>query len=222
MSRRAGFTLIELLVVIAIIAILAAILFPVFARARAKAMQNNCLSNVKQLNLGFQMYCSDNNQRFPRTDSWPLAWYPDSLTAPTANQPGVLVPYVKNLQIFACPSATNQAICSYRQNMEASNRNGSPPDPAGLEQVAYPAEMFMLAGDFHDGEFSCADFATYPACDFLHNGGSNVGFVDGHAKWLAKNKLIAMPRPWGVSNNTGEIPRFWFGNDIAGWPNWVN
>jgi prepilin-type N-terminal cleavage/methylation domain-containing protein len=63
--RRTGFTLIELLVVIAIIAILAAILFPVFARARARALQNTCLSNTKQITLGLMMYCSDNDQRFP-------------------------------------------------------------------------------------------------------------------------------------------------------------
>jgi len=59
MSKKRGFTLIELLVVIAIIAILAAILFPVFARARAKAMQNTCLSNVKQLTLAWTMYNND-------------------------------------------------------------------------------------------------------------------------------------------------------------------
>ena len=63
-QRRRGFTLIELLVVIAIIAILAAILFPVFARARAKAQQTTCLSNIKQLGLAVMMYCSDNNQQF--------------------------------------------------------------------------------------------------------------------------------------------------------------
>ena len=65
MSRKRGFTLIELLVVIAIIAILAAILFPVFARAREKARQSSCLSNVKQIGLGMMMYVQDYDERFP-------------------------------------------------------------------------------------------------------------------------------------------------------------
>jgi prepilin-type N-terminal cleavage/methylation domain-containing protein/prepilin-type processing-associated H-X9-DG protein len=65
MRNRHGFTLIELLVVIAIIAILAAILFPVFARARAKAQQTTCLSNIKQLGLGIQMYATDYDNRVP-------------------------------------------------------------------------------------------------------------------------------------------------------------
>ena len=65
LRTRHGFTLIELLVVIAIIAILAAILFPVFARARAKAKQSSCLNNVKQLSLGYQMYMSDYDEKFP-------------------------------------------------------------------------------------------------------------------------------------------------------------
>src|SRR5437764_7763601 len=63
--KRAGFTLIELLVVIAIIAILAAILFPVFAQARAKARQTTCLSNVRQISLGFMMYVQDYDETFP-------------------------------------------------------------------------------------------------------------------------------------------------------------
>jgi len=220
MSRRSGFTLIELLVVIAIIAILAAILFPVFARARAKAQQNTCLSNVKQLDLGFQMYIQDNDQRFPLTGGGAACiWCPGAIPNPPASQPGVITPYVKNMQIFVCPSATNQGVCSYRQNMEADSRNGSPPDPPGLEQVAYPAEMMLLFGDQEAlGEYSEEDFNL---ATFSHNEGCNVGFVDGHAKWMPKTKLLAMPRPWGVSNNTGEVPRFWFGNDIGTWPQWV-
>ncbi|MGD8239412.1 MAG: prepilin-type N-terminal cleavage/methylation domain-containing protein, partial [Armatimonadota bacterium] len=63
--RRDGFTLIELLVVIAIIAILAAILFPVFAKAREKARQTSCLSNIKQLGLACQAYSTDWNEEFP-------------------------------------------------------------------------------------------------------------------------------------------------------------
>ena len=67
--RMGGFTLIELLVVIAIIAILAAILFPVFAKAREKARQISCLSNMKQLSLGFLQYAQDSDERFPGSGS---------------------------------------------------------------------------------------------------------------------------------------------------------
>lgn len=97
MSKRTGFTLIELLVVIAIIAILAAILFPVFARARAKAQQNNCLANLKQQALAVNMYMSDYDET--------------SLGASAVVVAGTftvyaeyLYPYVKNAQIFICPS----------------------------------------------------------------------------------------------------------------------
>jgi len=95
---RKGFTLIELLVVIAIIAILAAILFPVFAKAREKARQTSCLSNMKQLGLATMMYCQDYDEMYPTRWKccaglqWPLAW------------PWVLEPYINNRQIYICPS----------------------------------------------------------------------------------------------------------------------
>jgi prepilin-type N-terminal cleavage/methylation domain-containing protein/prepilin-type processing-associated H-X9-DG protein len=92
MSKR-GFTLIELLVVIAIIAILAAILFPVFARAREKARQSSCQSNLKQISLAAQMYTQDYDEKIIATGYGSLAWA------------DVMAPYVKNQQIFDCPSA---------------------------------------------------------------------------------------------------------------------
>jgi prepilin-type N-terminal cleavage/methylation domain-containing protein len=111
MNDRRGFTLIELLVVIAIIAILAAILFPVFAQAREKARQASCQSNLKQIGLAFKMYIQDYDERWPQSD-------PINGNNNTQGQQGgagqdfgfngdvcnALIPYTKNEQIWICPS----------------------------------------------------------------------------------------------------------------------
>ena len=105
--RRAqsGFTLIELLVVIAIIAILAAILFPVFARARENARRTSCLSNMKQLGLGIMQYTQDYDERFPaglaNGNNWKgIGWA------------GMINPYVKSAQIFSCPNDLNFSVAT--------------------------------------------------------------------------------------------------------------
>jgi len=114
--KRRGFTLIELLVVIAIIAILAAILFPVFAQARAKARQASCTSNVKQLSLGFMMYIQDYDETFPYWnwgDSYGSgAHTPNHFESFWAN---AIYPYVKNGGVYACPSANDHS--TVRQNL---------------------------------------------------------------------------------------------------------
>src|SRR5258708_467464 len=118
MNIRRGFTLIELLVVIAIIAILAAILFPVFAQAREKARQASCTSNLKQIGLAFRMYIQDYDERFPANNPRGFAGFS---TADTYGQQGLggqsfayngwigngLIPYTKNQGIYICPSLNN-------------------------------------------------------------------------------------------------------------------
>ncbi len=114
--RKAGFTLIELLVAIAIIAILAAILFPVFAKAREKARQTSCLSNRKQVALAAMQYAQDYDAVFPRPCTQFLDW-----TAPVGKQCyslavywfDVLQPYTKSTNLFYCPSHHGHSFVSY-------------------------------------------------------------------------------------------------------------
>ncbi len=116
---REGFTLIELLVVIAIMAILAAILFPVFARARENARRTSCLSNLKQMGLAVMQYTQDNDEKYPMAYISPAA--PNAPTGkpswiPYSGGPGywvwqeIIYPYTKSEQMYACPSSINQTL----------------------------------------------------------------------------------------------------------------
>jgi prepilin-type N-terminal cleavage/methylation domain-containing protein len=110
--RLTGFTLIELLVVIAIIAVLAAILFPVFSQAREKGRQTSCLSNMKQVGLAFGQYLSDSDSTYPTCDNdkAKITGMPPEPETPEADGPPerdwhiVLQPYIKNYEVFRCPS----------------------------------------------------------------------------------------------------------------------
>lgn len=99
-----GFTLIELLVVIAILALLAAILFPVFTRAREKARQSSCSSNLKQLGLAFLQYTQDYDEKFPQGTDTMASCGNDPTGVVGGGWAGQLMPYTKSLQLFRCPS----------------------------------------------------------------------------------------------------------------------
>ena len=121
--RRSAFTLIELLVVIAIIAILAAILFPVFAQAREKARQSGCLSNLKQIGTGLMMYTQDYDEAYP------CNWFGGLwVTTPDGKQykwMDAVNPYVKNEQVFTCPSdgSARKRYIYYQHLAKASTDN---------------------------------------------------------------------------------------------------
>jgi len=109
--KKRGFTLIELLVVIAIIAILAAILFPVFSRAREKARQTACLSNMKQVANALMMYVQDWDETFPFITACPNVEQDKPNTTPQSQ----LHPYIKNAQVWECPSATTRRTRPYQR-----------------------------------------------------------------------------------------------------------
>jgi len=211
MRMRRGFTLIELLVVIAIIAILAAILFPVFARARAKARQASCTSNVKQMMLGLMMYVQDYDEKFMYWttgigDANPssMAWWAS------------VYPYIKNTGVYCCPEAntSNVDYATYHYHnthfwLSPSNIYGMNPNVQyranGLKigQIPAPSTLIVIGDSCHGmgddwrmcfpnapGSWSsspqkCVNARTNMLESYArHNGGNLYGFADGHTKWM--------------------------------------
>jgi prepilin-type N-terminal cleavage/methylation domain-containing protein/prepilin-type processing-associated H-X9-DG protein len=134
-SRNRGFTLIELLVVIAIIAILAAILFPVFARARENARRASCQSNLKQIALGVFQYTQDYDEKYPKVIVNGGSGSPPSGTTSTPTNPygwaDALQPYLKSTQIFQCPSETGAPTAAISGNFSGQT------DPTATQYTDY-------------------------------------------------------------------------------------
>ncbi len=175
---KRAFTLIELLVVIAIIAILAAILFPVFAKAREKAMQNTCLNNQRQLVLAILMYVQDNGETLPAAKNWTEAIHVTG-------------------KIFDCPSDTHNGVMG---NPDYFYVAGSFLSGVALGDIKNPSSAAMLA-DLDDpannkphvddgGANNCTKALQRVAS--RHNAGAVMSFVDGHSEWIKKSSINAL------------------------------
>lgn len=190
--RKRGFTLIELLVVIAIIAILAAILFPVFAKAREKARQTSCLSNMKQLGLGWNMYTSDYDGRFKGTwyeppasgDYWSGTWH---------YWPSIVYPYIKNDRIFYCPSYGTSGGLDMSYGMPDWYAGG--PSDSEIGQMPYNVSGTIMLIESSWGVFDGPSFYASSQTPYngrirdQHSDGCNIAFVDGHSKWMKVKQI---------------------------------
>jgi prepilin-type N-terminal cleavage/methylation domain-containing protein/prepilin-type processing-associated H-X9-DG protein len=210
--RRPGFTLIELLVVIAIIAILAAILFPVFAQAREKARQTTCLSNMRQVGLGLQMYTQDYDEILPhsRVDV-PHFGRPN---APLSYLSAV-IPYIKTRAIFNCPSSVDPTSLGYAKDTNCTeesctNLHGnavvmgrplavmpSPADIVYLDENRLHSHAAWLRPALVDAKKQLYSYWHFDGglpkgveqyCN-VHMGGANLVFVDGHVKYKTYKQL---------------------------------
>ena len=221
-SHLKGFTLIELLIVIAIIALLAAILFPVFARVRENARRATCQSNLKQIGLGVLQYVQDYDEVMPRIDDdqSPPYW--------TDN----IFPYVKSYQVYKCPSDSRQFTPG--PNSQASSISANALGRQNTSNLTHPwtsrtwtgsnsfilrllpqirfASTTLLAADGNDYAWSCNNIAnttcgafsvnsaveppTFGEWSGRHLGTINTLWVDGHVKAVTLDTLSKSASYW--------------------------
>lgn len=210
LNRRGlrGFTLIELLVVIAIISILAAILFPVFARARESARRASCMSNLKQIGLGVMMYVQDYDEMYPKNsygagEVLPCPAQPDASCR--AFWPLRIYPYVKSVQVFNCPSdtvkwngryGTNGADLAHLISYPYSTNFASGPAMASVENPSQTALFADGEGYYRYRLYSyCYVGSTtdYRCMSDRHLNGANITFADGHVKWMSVSRTTPHP-----------------------------
>ncbi len=215
--ERRAFTLIELLVVIAIIAILAAILFPVFAKAREKARQSSCQSNVKQVNIAIVQYVQDYDETFPE-GGWAandIVVFPNGSTG-SNNWTMRVFPYVKNVQLFNCPSDTTYIWTGAPGNTQVRVGMNANLPRVNLATVVYPAQTLQSMDADGTGSYLVTTSGSFSGTTRWmaprHNDGANVGFVDSHVKWMALQKnasaQVVHPTPashgmYWLANGTG-------------------
>ncbi len=221
-GRSAGFTLIELLVVIAIIAILAAILFPVFARVRENARRASCASNLKQIGMAFQQYTADFNERMPRPTYGPPPLDSDATTR--YKWMDAIFPYIKSEAVFNCPSDSDNAVYKFRTAAQYGSYgiNGAywdgsdsvkPPVDVKLSRLLVPSAT-ILAGDarknlwevswtnkavvqFHDDEPRWLGDDANKSFVERHLETTNFLYCDGHVK-AQKLAAVAQQNAQGI------------------------
>ncbi len=195
-QHNCGFTLIELLVVIAIIAVLAALLFPIFAKARGSAQKATCISNIKQLLQAAQMYCSDYDRRLVPARIW----------NPSYGTLGVswcvlLQPYIKNKEILTCPLDSSPQVArnstdlphSYGINYGLTYLTGYGQQHlarsmSGLESVSELIMFFDMKSEV--GAMGSSYIAhRLSRVAFRHTDQASFGFLDGHVKPLHANQV---------------------------------
>ena len=216
MRARRGFTLIELLVVIAIIAILAAILFPVFAKAREKARQTSCLSNMKQINLAVLMYTSDYDETYPgvrmcyQVNGVGVSWR------------RLVVPYIRNQSLFQCPS--NQERLASCEESDLQMPTSYAFATAGCDNtsenfcyccdrvvrmavIGAPAETVTLVEWTHQCNPDACAWCWEKYCGHMER--ANFAMADGHAKSL---KWIDVYQPRCMFRFDGWLDPGWLGS----------
>jgi len=230
-TKYAGFTLIEILVVIAIIVLLAAILFPVFSRAREKARATTCLSNMQQLGMAFQQYVQDAGRRYPgagQYQEWGNGghWVSGTngtggalaasggefeATGESANvEAGALYRYVRSTAVYRCPSAEDGDVKKVTYSMNCAI--------VGMNDVRLrtPTEIILLVDEAHnnDGFFYTETNNSTDQITDIHNGTGNFLFCDGHVKSYTNGQY---PLVSSKDNNAAKdlktsltgIPRFY-------------
>lgn len=226
--RKSGFTLIELLVVIAIIALLAAILFPVFARARENARKSSCANNLKQLGLGFAQYTQDYDELFCVSSTAATGGAGGSPFTTGIEWPARILPYVKSTQVFVCPSGTrstataNDALSYWAAGYlfsTTSTGNGGV-TPLAMADLNKPAQAVVIYDNLDSTvenrtvfrpnintttPFAYASQTTLFMRKAVHLDMDNVLYADGHVKSQRQDNLYRQLCPQWVAPGTTSV-----------------